>query len=111
MRLFVILLSITGFAALSRADDAAVSYFRDVRPIFVGNCNSCHKPEKLKGDLDTTSVAMILKGGKHHPDLVPGNPDKSKLIEMISGDDPDMPQDGDPLKPAQIAMITRWIEQ
>lgn len=98
-------------ASLAHADDAAVSYYREVRPIFVGNCNSCHKPEKLKGDLDMTSVAMLLKGGKHHSDLVPGNPDKSKLMEMISGDDPDMPQDGDPLKATQIALIKKWIEQ
>ncbi|HEX4794894.1 MAG TPA: c-type cytochrome domain-containing protein [Humisphaera sp.] len=99
-----------GFTALSRADDG-VSYFRDVRPIFVGNCNSCHKPEKLKGELDMTSVALLAKGGKHGPAVVGGNPARSKLIEMISGDDPDMPQDGDPLKPQQIALIARWIQQ
>jgi WD40 repeat protein len=30
---------------------------------------------------------------------------------MISGDDPDMPKDGDPLPADQIALITRWIQQ
>jgi mono/diheme cytochrome c family protein len=112
MRLLSIFFSAVALAASAAfADDSLVSYYHDVRPIFVGNCNSCHKPEKLKGELDMTSVAMILKGGKHHSDLVPGKPDKSKLIEMVSGDDPDMPQDSDPLKPAQIATITKWIEQ
>jgi mono/diheme cytochrome c family protein len=112
MRLLSISFAIAALAAsVGLADEKPVSYYRDIRPILVGNCNACHKPEKLKGDLDMTSVAALLKGGKHHSDLVPGNPDKSKLIEMVSGDDPDMPQDGDPLKASQIALITKWIEQ
>ncbi|HWE02613.1 MAG TPA: c-type cytochrome domain-containing protein [Tepidisphaeraceae bacterium] len=93
------------------ADEAPVSYYKQVRRIFVSNCNACHKPEKLKGDLDMTSVAMLLKGGKHAPDVVAGNVSKSLLIDKISGDDPDMPKDGDPLAPQQISLIKKWIEQ
>jgi WD40 repeat protein len=52
-----------------------------------------------------------MKGGKHGAALVPGAPDKSKLVEMISGSDPDMPKDGDPLKKEQVALIERWISQ
>ena len=111
MRRFVASAVLVAWASLANADEAPVSYFRDIRPIFVANCNACHKPEKLKGDLDMTSVAILLKGGKHHNTVVPGSPEKSKLIEMISGDDPDMPQDGDPLKSQQIALITHWIQQ
>jgi WD40 repeat protein len=94
-----------------RADDKPVSFYKQIRPVLVANCNACHKPEKLKGDLDMTTVAMLLKGGKHGVEVVPGNPSKSKLIEMISGTDPDMPKDGDPLTPEQISLITRWIQQ
>ena len=94
-----------------RADDTPVSYYKQVRPILVANCNACHKPEKLKGDLDMTTVAMLLKGGKHGIEVVPGNPSKSKLIEMISGSDPDMPKDGDPLSKEQLSLITRWVQQ
>ncbi|HET6246524.1 MAG TPA: c-type cytochrome domain-containing protein [Tepidisphaeraceae bacterium] len=98
-------------AASALADDAPVSYFKQVRPILVSNCNACHKPEKLKGELDMTSVAMILKGGKHGSDVVPGDVKKSKLIEMVSGDDPDMPKDGDPLPADKVALLSRWIQQ
>jgi mono/diheme cytochrome c family protein len=118
MRFYLILIFVLAFATFAFADgDKAptspgdVSYVKDIRPILVSNCNACHKPEKLKGELDMTSVAALLKGGKHKEDLVPGQPTKSKLIEMISGDDPDMPKDGDPLKADQIALITKWIEQ
>ena len=105
------LLLLAGPVAAAAADQAPVSYYRQIRPIFVANCNACHKPEKLKGDLDMTSVAMLLKGGKHAGDVVPGSPGKSRLIEEISGDDPEMPKDGDPLSAAQVSLITRWIEQ
>ncbi|HZL37758.1 MAG TPA: c-type cytochrome domain-containing protein [Tepidisphaeraceae bacterium] len=94
-----------------RADDKPISYFHDVRPILMSNCNACHKPEKLKGELDLTAVSLMLKGGKHGPAVIPGNTSKSKMIEMISGDDPDMPKDADPLQPVQVSLITRWIQQ
>jgi WD40 repeat protein len=93
------------------AQDGPVSYYRDIRPILNSNCNACHKPEKNKGELDMTSFASLMKGGKHGVAVVPGGPGKSKLIEMISGPDPDMPKDADPLKREQIAVIERWIRE
>src|SRR6476660_968471 len=101
------------FACVASAaqPDGPVSYYRDVRPIFNSNCNACHKPEKMKGELDMTSAATLLKGGKHGHTVEPGSPDKSKLIEMISGSDPDMPKDGDPLAKEKIEIIARWIQQ
>lgn len=99
------------FAGAARAGDAPVSYYRDIRPILNSNCNACHKPEKNKGELDMTTFAALMKGGKHGQEIANGEPTKSKLIEMISGDDPDMPKDADPLKKEQIALIERWIAQ
>jgi dipeptidyl aminopeptidase/acylaminoacyl peptidase len=104
----VVLLLASPFAF---AQDKPVSYFRDIRPIFNSNCNACHKPEKNKGELDMTSFASLMKGGKHGPAVAPGAPDKSKLVEMISGSDPDMPKDADPLRKEQISLIEKWITQ
>jgi len=88
--------AVTTMLGAARAEEKAVSYYHDVRPIFNSNCNACHKPEKNKGELDMTTFSALMKGGKHGSAIVPGEPDKSKVVEMISGDDPDMPQDGDP---------------
>jgi WD40 repeat protein len=104
-------LVLSGLPSLAHADEAPVSYYRDVRPIFNSDCNACHKPEKNKGELDMTTMAALLKGGKHGKVVVPGDPSKSKMVEMISGDDPDMPKDGDPLKKEQVALISQWIRQ
>jgi WD40 repeat protein len=100
-----------GTTTAVRADDKPVSFYHDIRPIFNSDCNACHKPEKLKGELDMTTVAALMKGGKHGVEIKPGEPDKSKLVEMISGDDPDMPKDGDPLTKDQVSLIERWIKE
>jgi WD40 repeat protein/mono/diheme cytochrome c family protein len=98
-------------ANLPAADDKPVSFHNDIRPIFNAACNACHKPEKLKGDLDMTTHASLLKGGKHGSTVVAGDPAKSKIIEMISGSEPEMPPDDDPLKKEQVALIERWIKE
>lgn len=110
-RIHLIPLLLLATPLIASAQEKSVSYFRDIRPILNSNCNACHKPEKNKGELDMTSFASLMKGGKHGPAVVVGDPHKSKLIEMISGDDPDMPKDGDPLKKEQIALVEQWIKQ
>lgn len=87
----------------------AVSYYHDVLPLFKRSCTGCHHPGKLKGQLDMTSHAALRKGGKHGPGFVPGKPKESILIEEVSGDEPSMPKEGDPLTRAEVALLERWI--
>jgi WD40 repeat protein len=93
------------------AADAPVSWFREVTPIFKRSCNGCHNPNKLKGEVDTSTYAGFLKPGKHGPNFVVGDPAKSKVIEEIGGAEPSMPKEGDPLNQAEVALITRWIQE
>ena len=111
-RIFLLVAAVAAWISpAARADDKPVSYYHDIRPIFNSSCNACHKPEKNKGELDMTTFAALMKGGKHGQELLAGDPHKSRLIEMISGEDPDMPKEGDPLSKDQVAIIQRWIEQ
>jgi WD40 repeat protein len=80
-----------------------------VVPIFKRSCNGCHHPGKMKGDLNLSTHAAILKGGKHGAIITNGDPKKSSLIEEISGEEPSMPKEGDPLTKEEIAIIERWI--
>ena len=91
------------------AEDKLVSYYREVVPIFKRSCNGCHHPAKLKGQLDLTSYQMFKKGGKHGPGFVAGQPKESIIMEEISGTEPSMPKEGDPLTKPEIALIERWI--
>jgi hypothetical protein len=95
--------------ATPRAAEATVSYYKDVVPLFKRSCTGCHHPGKLKGQLDLTTYEAFLKGGKHGPGFVAGKPTESIIIDEISGDEPSMPKEGDPLSKAEIAMIERWI--
>lgn len=90
---------------------APVSYFREVAPILRANCLSCHKPGKTKGNLDVTTHAALLKGGKHGDTVVAGHPEHSTLVENITGDEPEMPKEGEFLTKAEVAVITRWIAE
>ena len=112
--LFVLIFSTVALFAATpslSAEDKPVSYFHEVRPLFRQNCNGCHRPGKTKGELDLTTFASLNKGGKHGAAIKPGQPGKSRLIEEVSGDEPSMPDEGDPLSKEEVALIERWIAQ
>src|SRR4051794_4991222 len=65
---------------------------KKVRPVLAERCYKCHssKSEKLKGGLFLDSREGVLKGGENGPILIPGAPAKSKLIEAIQYQNPDL---------------------
>jgi WD40 repeat protein len=99
---------------LAATTQPAVSFRRDVAPVFLNQCQECHGPKKSKGGyrLDTFEH-LNQSGDSDHAPIVPGKPVDSELFNLIStGDDDDrMPKKADRLPDAQIATIKRWIEQ
>ena len=93
------------------AEEKSVSYYKDIVPIFKRSCNGCHYPGKLKGQLDLTTFETFQKGGKHGPAFKAGESRESRIIEEISGNEPSMPEEGDPLTKDEVALIERWIAQ
>ena len=86
--------------------------FREqVAPILEMRCVHCHGVELPKGGLSLTTRAGLLKGGENGPAVVPGKPEESPLLEMISGDAPAMPQKDKPLSREQVDGLRRWVEQ
>jgi len=90
-----------------------VSYYREIRPIFQANCHGCHQPAKSKGKFVMTKFDRLLAGGGEEAAIIPHQPDQSLMIELITPVDgeAEMPNKGDPLKPAQIELIRRWIAE
>src|SRR5712664_2542192 len=86
------------------------SYFQDITPIFKRSCTGCHHPGKLKGEFDLTTYAALKKGGKHGAAFKPNDPKDSTIIDEISGKEPSMPKEGDPLTAQEVAMIEKWIK-
>jgi Protein of unknown function (DUF1549)/Protein of unknown function (DUF1553)/Planctomycete cytochrome C len=85
---------------------------KKVRPVLAEHCFKCHSDKvKVKGGLRLDSRAAILKGGDNGPALVPGSPEKSRLIEAVSYKNAEltMPKKGklpDPI----IADLTAWVK-
>ena len=101
---FLLLLAPTTYGA-----DKPVSYYNDLVPILKRSCTGCHHPGKLKGQLDLTTYDALKKGGKHGASFKPGDAKGSGLIEQISGEEPAMPEEGDPLTKEEVALFERWI--
>ena len=89
----------------------AVSFAKDVLPIFKASCMKCHGGKESKGGIDLSSYASVKKGGKEGPIFVEGDPDKSSLVTSISGDKPDMPKMAAPLTKAQVTTISTWVKE
>lgn len=108
--------SLTGAEPAKDAKDRGdVSYYRDIRPIFVQHCQGCHQPARSQGDYVMTSYADLAKKAKSgEPGLVPGNPEKSLLFTQLlprEGKPPAMPKGKDPLAERDINLIKQWIAQ
>jgi WD40 repeat protein len=90
----------------------AADFSRDIAPILLSECLTCHSAEKAKGGYRLHTYASVLQPGKSKaPSVVPGKPDDSELFKRLVTHDEDdrMPQDDDPLTTNQIALVREWI--
>jgi mono/diheme cytochrome c family protein len=92
---------------------AQVEFFEaKIRPVLFDTCGECHLDDE-EGGLRVDSRERLLAGGESGPALVPGDPDKSLLLQAMRRDPgaPRMPK-GDPkLSDEIIAAFTEWIKQ
>jgi len=103
---------------ISAANAADPTYWADVRPILRKNCTVCHSERRLdepeiSAGLALDRLELIRAGGKggRVPVLVPGKPDDSLLVTLLTSPDKKraMPLDADPLSPEDIATIRKWV--
>ncbi|HEX4950002.1 MAG TPA: DUF1549 domain-containing protein, partial [Blastocatellia bacterium] len=88
-----------------------IDFNRDIRPILSDKCFACHGPDatakKIKLRLDSEAAAKTV--------IVPGQPEKSKLIQRITHKDEAMrmpPADsGRTLNDREKELLTEWIRQ
>ncbi len=81
-----------------------------IRPLLAQQCFSCHTDEKM-GGLRLDSKESVLKGGTRGPAVVPGEPDKSLLLDAVrQTGELRMPKGGQHLTDTQIQDLTTWIK-
>ncbi len=93
--------------------DSAEFFEKRIRPVLVERCYKCHSSggEKIKGGLVLDTREGLLKGGDTRPAIVPGNPEKSLLIEALhyTNEDLKMPPKGQ-LSPQEVADFVTWVK-
>ena len=105
---FVMLLPFV--AADNHAGDTPVSYHSQIVPILKRSCQGCHHPGDPNGGLIVTTYTDLKQGGMAgDATIIPGKPDDSLIIELISGDEPAMPQNMEPLSAEEVELFRRWI--
>ncbi len=91
---------------------AAVSYASEIQPIFNRSCVNCHGGEddgepRLEAGLNLTSYDGVLAGSEFGSVVEAGDIEGSILFEMVEAGE--MPEEGDPLSPAEIELLRNWI--
>jgi cytochrome c553 len=96
-------------ASQSQADSPEF-FETKIRPVLANNCYNCHAASAL-GGLRLDSREAMLKGGTRGAAIVPGDPDKSLLIQAVRQTDGKlkMPMGGK-LKDPEIADLAAWVK-
>ena len=96
----------------STPDPAEGIWRTHVEPLLKSNCRKCHNGTKKSGQLDLSTLASTLEGGKKGPAIVAGEPDRSLLFQLVQKEGrPHMPPAGKQLSEEQLAILANWIRK
>ena len=93
------------------AVSAAPDFTKDVAPILREYCAGCHNKDDYDGEFSMDTFTALLKGGENGKGIVPGKPEESLFIKVLTGEaKPKMPpRRQDQLSPAQIDVLKQWV--
>ncbi len=104
---------VASFTATARADDkkpAKITYDEHVQPIFREHCFACHNQDKARGGLLLHTYTGAMAGGASGAVLKPGDPDSSRLLNLVSHkEEPHMPPKSPMIAAEKIETIRKWL--
>lgn len=89
---------------------ADVDFVKQVAPVLEAKCLQCHSSGISKGETSLHNFDDLTKNEY----VLPGKPDESHLIAIVTQQDgqaPQMPKEGDPLTPAEVGLLRQWITE
>ncbi len=93
---------------VTEAPLTSVGFAKDVQPILANSCSECHGGKQTKEGLDLLTYESLMAGSFNGTVLVAGNSADSLLVQqLVNGK---MPKRGPKLTPAQIKIISDWID-
>ncbi len=94
-----------------RKREAELHFEKHVRPLLAKHCFECHGSKKQQADLRLDTRIAFFKGNDSGPSAVAGDPESSRLIQVIKYDENDiqMPPKGK-MSDDEITLLTEWIK-
>lgn len=80
-----------------------------VRPILANSCYDCHS-DQPSGGFRLDSKIAFEKGGAHGQEIMPGDPDNSRLIQAVEQTGSLKMPKGGKLKPEEVATLVAWVK-
>ena len=68
---------------INKTPEELLVYADIIQPIIQQKCVACHKPSKMKGELDMTQLAGLMKGGKSGLIFNGEHPFESELLKRV----------------------------
>ncbi len=83
---------------------------KEVRPLFAEHCYKCHSvnAKRLEAGLLLDSRDTLLKGGDSGAAIIPGDAEKSLMIQAVRYEDFEMPPNGK-LPSKDVETLVRWV--
>ena len=103
--------AIAGDFALAQEEPS--TYFREqVLPIFRRHCFACHSHAagEMEGGLSLDWKSGWELGGSRGPAIVPGNPEKSLLLQAVLHVSDELRMPKEKITDQEISVLNRWIE-
>ena len=82
---------------------------RQIRPL-LEQCIQCHGPETQEAQLRLDTATGLLRGGDSGPVIQPGNPDASRLIQLVRGTRELTMPPGERLSRSEIHALEQWVK-
>lgn len=103
--------------SMARAEELPVSFQHEILPILQYRCVECHQPggEGYEAsEFDLRTYEGLMKGTKHGPMVVPGDPLTSNILVLLEGRASPkirMPFHSAPLRRCYVRIIRDWIAE
>jgi hypothetical protein len=82
-----------------------------VAPILTKRCLGCHNQQLNNGNISFLDRNSLAKGGRLGPAIVPGEPEKSVLVNLLRHDGEVQMPPGAKLPSGEIRVLTDWIRR
>lgn len=85
-------------------ESLALTFSGQIGALLEARCSSCHSTDGVQ-DLNLTTYETLMTGGLSGPAVVPGDPDRSLLVQKQSAETPHFGQ----LTLAELETVIEWI--